>query len=480
MTWTGLVIVVHYAIVFYVLGRVMLRPHREPASRVAWMLLILGLPVLGLLFYFLLGETNIGFKRAERMRQIQKSTFQSATSVNQLHEAFAVHIPEAYQPIFRIGQSINGFVPVAGNQVELLESSEAMIDALVADIDLASEHVHLLFYIWLTDVSGLKVVDALIRAAGRGVVCRILVDDLGSRRLISSVHWRRMASAQVQVAYALSIGNPFMRLIFGRIDIRNHRKIMVIDDRITYCGSQNCADAAFTVKAKYAPWVDTMLRLTGPIALQNQRLFASDWQAATQKCIPLAEPIGSLEEVSSCPAQAMGTGPTERYSAMSDMFLTLIVCARQSLIITTPYFVPNESIANALCLAARSGVDVTLNLPQKNDSWVVSAASRSYYQRLIAAGVKIFEYVGGLLHAKLLSVDGEVALFGSANMDQRSFDLNYENNIVVYDTDLARAIIQRQQSHIASSVRVDLDEVSAWSKPKLLWYNTVATFGPVL
>ena len=479
MTWTEFGIVVHYAVALYVLGRVMLRPHREPASRVAWMLLILGLPIIGLLIYFMFGETNIGFKRAERMRQITKSTFQMATT-NQLNESFAMEFPASYQPVFRISQSVNGFMPVGGNHGELLADSEAMIDALVADMDAAREHVHVLFYIWLADGSGLKVVAALIRAAQRGVVCRVLVDALGSRSLIASKHWQRMQDAGVSTAYALPIGNPFMRLIFGRIDLRNHRKIMVIDNFVTYCGSQNCADAAFAPKAKYAPWVDAVVRFTGPIALQNQRLFASDWQAATHEQFDLLNSQDESLNRLSCPAQVIGTGPTERHSAMADVFLTLITSARHHLIVTTPYFVPNESILNALCVAARSGVDVCVNLPKNNDSWVVAAASRSYYRALIEAGVRIFEYTGGLLHAKLLTIDGKITLLGSANMDRRSFDLNYENNIVLYDETLTHSIVQRQHSYISSSVRIDLDEVEAWRQSKLLWYNTVATLGPVL
>ena len=148
--------------------------------------------------------------------------------------------------------------------------------------------------------------------------------------------------------------------------------------------------------------------------------------------------------------------------------------------ITTPYFVPNEPLVSALCIAARSGVKVTMTMPQRNDSWVVGAASRSYYHPLLKAGVHIYEYVGGLLHAKLLTVDGEVSLIGSANMDRRSFDLNYENNIVFYDPELTRDVIARQQKYIHSSVPVTIEEVNAWSKRKQLWHNTVATIGPVL
>jgi len=221
-------------------------------------------------------------------------------------------IPERFHQVFRIGQSVNGFAPVAGNRADLTRDSASMIDDLVADIDAATQHVHLLFYIWLADESGLKVAHALIRAAQRGVVCRVLVDALGSRALMRSPHWQEMRTAGVRQEVALSVGNPFLRVLYGRIDLRNHRKIMVIDNAITYCGSQNCADAAFTPKAKFAPWVDTVVRFTGPIVFQNQLVFISDWEATTGERLDLLDEIDPsiAHETDGFPAQVIATGPT--------------------------------------------------------------------------------------------------------------------------------------------------------------------------
>jgi cardiolipin synthase len=257
-----------------------------------------------------------------------------------------------------------------------------------------------------------------------------MADDLGSRLMIQSEHWRTMGAAGIRLARALPIGNPLRRALTGRIDLRNHRKIVVIDGRITYCGSQNCADPEFRVKPKYAPWVDTMMRFEGPIARQNQALFASDWMAHVDDDITdlLRQPI--LPVPPGLPAQVIGTGPTVRYSAMPEMFESLIYSARRELVITTPYYVPDDPMQSALCASAYRGVATTIVFPARNDSWIVGAASRSYYRDLLTAGVRIFEYVGGLLHTKSLTLDGEVTLIGSANMDRRSFELNYENNIL--------------------------------------------------
>ena len=226
-------------------ARSILRPNREPASRVAWVVVIMVLPVAGIVAYILLGETNIGRRRTAHMRAVLArlpgpEKIPGATAAN-----LRVEIPDRYAPLFRVGSSINNFDAVGGNQGRLLADSNATIDALIADIDAAHGHVHLAFYIWLTDNNGLKVVEALKRAAMRKVACRAMADALGSRVLIRSEHWQAMRGAGIQVAAALPIGSLILRSLLGRIDLRNHRKIVVIDNSITYCGSQNCADPEF-------------------------------------------------------------------------------------------------------------------------------------------------------------------------------------------------------------------------------------------
>jgi cardiolipin synthase A/B len=473
--WTGLFYVVHFAFV----ARAILRPHREPASRVAWVVVIMVLPVAGIIAYLLLGETSIGRRRTERAGQAL-ALLPDSRSAPESAVAPSPAIPDRYVAPFRVGTSINGFDPLGGNRAQVLPDSNAAIDSLVADIDAARQHVHLIFYIWLTDNNGLKVVEALKRAAARGVRCRAMADGLGSRILIGSPHWTDMRTAGVQVATALPIGNPLLRPLRGRIDLRNHRKIVVIDNRITYCGSQNCADPEFRVKAKYAPWVDIVARFEGPVARQNQRLFAADWMAQVDEDIVdlLEEPLPPVE--SGFTAQVIGTGPTIRNSAMPEVFETLMYTARRELTITTPYFVPDDGMLAAICTCARRGVETTMIFPARNDSHFVSAASRSYYGDLLAAGVRIFEFEGGLLHAKTLTVDGELALIGSANMDRRSFDLNYENNILVYDAELTTAIRRRQDTYRASSRPVTLEAVRSWSAGRRLFINTMAMLGPVL
>src|SRR2546430_2159600 len=236
--WTGAYLLIQLGVI----ARAILRPHREPASRVAWVVVIVVLPVVGIIAYILLGETNIGRRRVSRMCAVLAAMPDVAKAPGMDAPNLQPKIPEPYAHLFRLGHSVNGFEPVGGNSARLLPDSNATIASMVADIDAAQDHVHLTVYIWLPDNNGLKVVEALKRAAARKVICRTMADGLGSRSMIASEHWKAMQEAGVQVATALAIGDPLLRPLRGRIDLRNHRKILVIDNRITYCGSQNCAD----------------------------------------------------------------------------------------------------------------------------------------------------------------------------------------------------------------------------------------------
>ncbi|MBL8583589.1 MAG: cardiolipin synthase [Rhizobiaceae bacterium] len=472
-----LLYILHGGLQLFFIGRALLRPHREPSARLAWVVVIAVAPVVGMLAYVLFGDASIGQKRIARERAALRRLPALAQLTPGDEEAA---IPEKYVSTFRLGRSINGYPAVAGNGAALMPDSASTIAAIIADIDAAQEHVHLLFYIWLTDGSGLAMVDAVKRAAARGVVCRVMVDDLGSRGLIRSPYWEEMAKAGARLARALPIGNPLLRPFKGRIDMRNHRKIVVIDNRITYCGSQNVADAAFAVKARYAPWVDAMMRFEGPVVRQNQHLFAGDWMSHISEDLSdlLRRPIPEMP--GGFVAQVIGTGAAVRYSSMPDMFVAVMSTAMRELVVTTPYFVPDEPILAALCASARRGVRTVLVLPQRNDSWIVAAASHSYYRVLLDAGVEIHEYVGGLLHTKSITVDGECTLIGSANMDRRSFELNSENNILLFDPAATQVMRERQQRYMDRSGRVDRESVAKWSRSRQLWNNSVAMMGPVL
>lgn len=477
--FASFVVLLHVGAQAFFIGRALLRPQREPAARLAWCVVILVAPVLGVFAYVMFGETNLGRRRIGRLRAAlaRLPSFQEISAHEGEREA---QIPEHLTPLFRVGESVSGFPPVAGNRATLMADSEAAIAAMIADIDAARDHVHICFYIWLPDGSGLKMVEAVKRAARRGVTVRAMADDLGSRILIRSPHWQDMADAGVRLVRTLPIGFALLRPLRGRIDMRNHRKIVVVDNRVTYCGSQNCADAAFAIKARYAPWVDLMMRFEGPIVRQNQHLFASDWMAHTPEDLSdlVGAPVGEVGE--GFVAQVIGTSAAIRSTGMPEVFESLMYAARRELVATTPYYVPDEPIQAALCASARRGVETTLILPKRNDSFVVAAASRSYYAQLLDAGVRLYEYRPGLLHAKTLTLDDEVTLVGSANIDRRSFELNFENNILFFDRAMTAQVRARQARYLADSDQVAPETVEAWGLGERLRNNTIAMFGPVM
>lgn len=473
-----------------VLLRVMLRPQREPASRIAWAIAVIVIPVGGIVAYLLLGETRISARRRARFADIE----QHLPHPSESRAITAALDATPYAVPFALARSVNGLPPTEGNCARIAADSNSAIRDMVADIDAARETVHLGFYIWLADGNGLRIRDALIRAAARGIRVRVLADALGSRTFIRSPHWRALREAGIDARVAMPVGGLIWTLIRGRVDLRNHRKQLIVDNRIAWCGSQNLADPEFRVKAKFAPWVDIMSRWEGPLARHWQFLFASDWHVEGGDDISalLQPPSGSADTdatngdgtpdaaVPGITAQAIGTGPNLSYPAMTACFVSLIHAARRELVITTPYFVPDEQLVFALLAAGRRGVDTVMILPRRNDSRFVGGASRSYYADLIDAGVKIYEYAPGLLHAKTMVVDGEVGLIGSANLDRRSFELNFENNILFRNAAFAAQVRARQDTYLAQSTAITAAVADSVGIPLRLWRNLLAMMSPLL
>ena len=481
-----ILLALYVILVVAVAARVLLRDDLKPDTRMAWLMMLLLLPYAGVIMYYLLGEVSLGRHLTGRHQTVaaflRRHWPHDANVRNALGKPEEIEeiINPRWRGVFRYAASINGFHPMTGCRAEVMSDNDATRARMLADMDAAEHEINVLYYIWLSDDTGNDIAQALIRAARRGVTCRAMVDGLGSRALTRTPLWRTMREAGVQVAVALPVSNPLKVILTSRIDLRNHRKITVIDGRVTYVGSQNCADAAFRVKARYAPWVDIMLRLEGPVVAQTQLLFASDWVQVTgdDRFNPLVQ--AATPQPDGFAAQVVGDGPTERSGSTPQLFATLIANAQRELTISTPYFVPDATVLEALCAAAWRGVKVTLIFPQRNDSWIVAAASRSTYHRLLKSGVSIREFRDGLLHAKTLTVDGEITLVGSANIDLRSFDLNYENNLLLQDPCTTADVRARQQYYMAQSDTVTQQQVSQWPWWRHIWNNVMASLGPVL
>jgi len=485
---TAVVFIAHVAMA----ARALTRPNRAPASRAAWVAVIMLAPLVGMVAYLLLGETSIGRSRFRRLEQARRQ-LEHHDERAQGQVATTQSLPENLAPLFELARSINGFRATTGNRISLLAAADsdphqptrdcrAALDTLVADIALARESVHIAFYIWLDDGEGGRVADAVAAAAQRGVACRVMVDALGSRAFIDGPRWQQLAQAGVKQLKTLDDINRLQHMSFSRMDLRDHRKLVVIDNRIAYCGSQNCADPEFRVKPSYAPWIDLLMRCEGPLVRQVQYMFLSGWIPETGEAgldgYAAAEPLQPIAD--GVTAVAFETGPITRHNAMADMFVACIYAARRELVISTPYFVPDESILRALCAAPRRGVATHVIFPARNDSWLVGQTSRSAYADLLQCGVHIHEYPLGLLHAKSLTLDGQAALVGSANMDRRSLELNFENNLLIADVQVTAAVRQRQQGYMEVSLPVTLEQVRAWPFGERLVQNAVAMMSPVL
>ncbi len=460
--------------------RVLSGPSRAPASRSTWVLALLLFPVGGVVAYLMFGERYMPKKK--RLAGEAALARATQTADEALTTAGVVCLPTS-EPARSIATLLHrscGLPPVSGNHAELMADADVAMATLAADIEAAQESVHLGFYIWLADRNGLLIKDAVMRAARRGIMCRVMADAIGSRAFIDSAHWQDLRDAGVHLVRTLHESMIAWGLGAGRIDLRDHRKIMVIDNRITFVGSQNCADAAFEVKPRFAPWVDILVRFEGPIALEMQALFLSGWETSSGEdlsaMLVLPPPSDTINGV--C-VQGMGCGPFDTHEIMANLFVSIIYAATRTLCITTPYFVPDGAILAALSTAARRGVRVDLILPQRNDSTIVRAISLSDYPGLIEAGVHIHEFRDGLLHAKTMTVDGELALFGSANLDRRSLELNFENNVVVYDPALTAIIRARQQTYLDSSVPVEAAAIARWPLYRRVWQNALSIIGPV-
>ncbi|QDT01855.1 Cardiolipin synthase [Rubripirellula lacrimiformis] len=473
-------VVIHMVLVVAITLRILWRDDLSSPARLAWIFVIFTVPYFGVIAFGLFGEASLGRtihrRHAEVMSKVRREGGDALGALAKLNGTVA----KEYQAAFRYAASVEGFATTAGNRAELMADAKTARSRLIEDIDRATERVDVLYYIWLNDETGRNVSDALIRAARRGVKCRAMADGLGSRAMIRSKRWQEMSDAGVRVAVALPFRKIIQTILFSRLDLRNHRKITVIDGSVCYCGSQNCADPEFRVKAKYAPWVDILVRLQGPIVSQTQMLFSSDWLLhASDDWIEPASPVAD-EFPDGIVAQVFGDGPTERHGSTPQLFSLLMGQAQTELTISTPYFVPDQTVLDAICAAAHRGVQVTMIFPKRNDSWIVAAASRSYYRRLLDSGVIIYEFRSGLLHAKTLTVDGVITFIGSSNMDLRSFDLNYENDVLLHDAELTKAVRNRQQIYIADSESVTIDDVQSWSPMLRIWNNVIATLGPVL
>jgi len=448
----------------------------------AWLAIVLIFPFAGAAIYLLLGEYRLGRGRLRRGAAYREANRAAVASRLNAHRADVTTLEPESAALARLAESVLGAPLLRGNRLQLLENAAAAFPALVADIDGARYSVNLEFYIWSPGGEADAVGAALIRAAKRGVQCRVLVDAIGSKAFLKSEFTEDIRRSGVRIGVALPTG--LLRLLFVRPDLRLHRKIVVIDEEIGYTGSLNLADPKiFKKEAGVGQWVDAFARLEGPAVPALMETFREDWAIETGESI---EPSGDAsaasipQPVGQANVQALPTGPAARVDAIEQIVLMSIYLAKHEVVLTTPYFVPSESLLNALLSAAGRGVEVTLIVPAKVDSHLTHFASRAYQTYLIAGGVRVALFNGGLLHTKSITVDSRFSLFGSLNLDPRSFRLDFEITLAIYHADFTSALRRLQEHYLTDSSILDLAACRSRSAIERFKEDAARLVGPIL
>jgi cardiolipin synthase len=475
-----IILIAHWLIVVGLSIRVIMR--RPPIGvSMAWLAVIFIVPFAGAAIYLMFGEKRLGRRRAKRITVCIDNVARWQKALRERYDPAAARIDASALPLLHHTERVLGFPALPENQIELLSDFKSVFDRIIADIDAARNTVHLCFYIWQEGGRVNDFVDALIRAARRGVQCRALADAMGSKAFFHSRLAGRLRDAGIEFTAALPTG--VFRALVARTDLRNHRKIAVIDDRVAYSGSQNMVDPRlFKQESGVGAWVDAMARVTGPAAASLGGVFRLDWSVETGA--PFEPPSAVLRKGTSTTTgsviQIVPSGPDMQPEAIHQILLTAIYAARHELIMTTPYFVPDESILTALLTAALRGVEVTLIVPARNDSVLVRYAGAAHFDDLMSAGVRIALFNGGLLHTKSLTIDGAMSVFGSVNLDMRSLWLDFEISLLIYDRDFTGRLRSLQDTYLKDSDQLNADawrRRPAWRK---FTENTCRLLGPLL
>jgi cardiolipin synthase len=386
------------------------------------------------------------------------------------------------EPLDRQACTVAGYPTLAGNRLILLADFESIFRSLIRDIHQAGHTCHLEFYIWEPGGLADELFDALLAASRRGVACRILLDALGSKQFLRGAQISRLREAGVAVVPALSV-SP-LTLLFQRADLRDHRKIAVIDSRIGYTGSQNLVDPCyFKQDAVVGEWVDLMIRIEGPAVAALGSVFALDWEVEANEPGSLLPETGvpaRIPEYGSIPVQVVPSGPVFREGAIHQLLMTVLFMARRELVITTPYFIPDDGLIEALIAAQRRGVSITIIMPERIDSLLVRYAMPALLGRLVAAGIRIARYRSGLLHTKSISVDEKFCVVGSVNLDMRSLWLNFEISLFVYDPGFAARMRALQQQYLDESNYLDPGHFQSRSRRQELLAGIMRLLSPVL
>jgi cardiolipin synthase A/B len=447
---------------------------RAPSAAKGWLLLIFFEPWVGLLLYVLIGRAKLPRKQRAKLAELPEAMATVAERFANHPNLFHPEVDPALSQAVALAEHLGGSPILGGNSVEILVDYDGVIARLVADIDRAQHHVHLQFYIFADDAATGPVIAALDRAARRGVACRVLIDAIGSRAAVRTLRPKLTALGVANHAMLPVSLFPWRK---ARLDLRNHRKIAVIDGRVGYTGSQNLVAAGFNKGLTYE---DLMVRVHGPVVLELQYIFASDWFLETSEVLEGDGEFPDPTVAGAVPAQALPSGPAFPTQNNQRLFVALVYGARRQVVLTTPYFIPDEPLLQAMQSAAQRGVDVHLVVSEKGDKAFVTFAQESYYEELLEAGVHVHLYQQNFLHAKHLSIDDSVAMIGTSNLDIRSFALNAEVMLMIYDPATVAWLAIEQERYFDNSRLLTLADWQKRSYARKLAQNLSRLLSPLL
>lgn len=443
-----------------VLAVIYIPRNRRPQTAMAWLLAIFFIPWVGIILFLLVGSRKLPKKRREKQQEINTYILETTGGMDRVSKSDPW--PPWLLPIVELNRELGAMPLVGGNAAELLPDYETSIARMTEAVDTATRYVHVEFYILSLDDTTREFFAALARAVARGVTVRVLLDHIASLR---SPGYRRTTKHLTAIGAQWHVMLPVqpLRGKYQRPDLRNHRKLLVIDGRVAFTGSQNMVDSSYNKPGNLRRglhWKDLMVRFEGPIVAGINALFVTDWYSETDELL-LREtedvhPVLTREPLD---AQVVPSGPGFERENNLRLFNSLVYAAQRKVILTSPYFVPDDSMLYAITTAAQSGLDVQLFVSEVGDQFMVYHAQRSYYEQLLRAGVRIWLYpTPTVLHAKHFTIDDDVAVIGSSNMDMRSFSLNLEISVMVRSADFVADLREVEESYRSLSRELTLDE----------------------
>lgn len=473
MIYIHWIVLVAYTVIAIVAMITVLLEHRQPAKTIAWVLVLSFLPLVGIVLYFFFG------RRTRKDRHIWEKSLNQLTkrSMIEFAEQKQLELPEEHKELIQLFVNQNFALPFKNNETDVYVSGYEFFPALLAEISKATHHIHIVSYIIDDDPLGRLLRDALIDKARKGIEVRLLFDDVGSWKTPNRF-FEQMREEGIEV-------HPFMPVRFpaftGKVNYRNHRKIIVIDGKVGFIGGMNLAQR-YVKGHKGIMWRDTHVKISGAAVYGLQRAFLVDWFHADRTLITDRKyyPDTTITPNNNL-IQIVTSSPTNVWEELEQGYIKILLSAKRYVYMETPYFLPTEPIFFAMRTAALSGVDVRLMVSLKTDSKLVQMASRSYLTQTIQAGVKVLCYEEGFNHTKLLVADDNVATIGSANIDFRSFENNFEANAFFYDKSMAQRIKDIFLTDETKCVPLEkIKEINHKSFIYRLWESVVRLLSPLL